>query len=576
MFVIVIALALINSGVYFLVYPMFVIAIALALINSDYLSIGSSTMLQGEPLTPKGFWKGDRRLAFYNSSLEDASLFMASLQWTAFYNSSLEDASLFMTSLQAESGDGGVVGVHSRVSYEHLFQPFGKGKPVALTYNATETLGASEETLGASALHAAILNAALHRAYASGDAPNVHVRAEVRALPGRSVTAQPRRSVTAQPRSWTLAFLLTLALLYPPTYIAEAVVGEREHRLRHVLAVLGARTPDYWTARLTTNAGKICPKLRHVLAVLGARTPDYWIARLIADSGLFLIPGGVALIAGAFSVSMSSASYVLSSFFTTTQAVAKYFATVPLLISTVDPAVAKYFATVLLLMTTAVAKYFATVLLLVTTVPLSLMFSASAILPHSWASVFSAVLSFFPSLALAWGLFSLSVAAILSRELERESTLADVLLPSQAPLAVGSLVLRQLALLCVSAAVTMGVTMAIDARRFRRARVHERQREGPGGQEEDARVAVEASEDIGVAAEAARIEAAGREGCGEVGSHRLRKVFGHGARATVAVKQLSFGVPRGECLCLLGPNGAGKSSTMLMLSGETAPSGGDP
>eukprot|EP00290_Baffinella_frigidus_P049603 CAMPEP_0180392728 /NCGR_PEP_ID=MMETSP0989-20121125/33323_1 /TAXON_ID=697907 /ORGANISM="non described non described, Strain CCMP2293" /LENGTH=79 /DNA_ID=CAMNT_0022394469 /DNA_START=33 /DNA_END=269 /DNA_ORIENTATION=+ len=79
---------------------------------------------------------------------------------------------------------------------------------------------------------------------------------------------------------------------------------------------------------------------------------------------------------------MSSASYVLSSFFTTTQ---------------------------------AVAKYFATVLLLVTTVPLSLMFSASAILPHSWASVFSAVLSFFPSLALAWGLFSLSVAAILSR-----------------------------------------------------------------------------------------------------------------------------------------------------------------
>ena len=35
------------------------------------------------------------------------------------------------------------------------------------------------------------------------------------------------------------------------------------------------------------------------------------------------------------------------------------------------------------------------------------------------------------------------------------------------------------------------------------------------------------------------------------------QVFGHGAGATVAVKQLSFGVPRGECLCLLGPNGAG-------------------
>ena len=32
--------------VYFLIYPMFIIMIALALINSDYLSIGSSKMLQ--------------------------------------------------------------------------------------------------------------------------------------------------------------------------------------------------------------------------------------------------------------------------------------------------------------------------------------------------------------------------------------------------------------------------------------------------------------------------------------------------------------------------------------------------
>ena len=32
--------------VYFLIYPMFIIMIALALINSDYLSIGSSQMLQ--------------------------------------------------------------------------------------------------------------------------------------------------------------------------------------------------------------------------------------------------------------------------------------------------------------------------------------------------------------------------------------------------------------------------------------------------------------------------------------------------------------------------------------------------
>lgn len=50
----------------------------------------------------------------------------------------------------------------------------------------------------------------------------------------------------------------------------------------------------------------------------------------------------------------------------------------------------------------------------------------------------------------------------------------------------------------------------------------------------------------------------------------LRKQYG----ATLAVKDVSFRVPRGEIVGFLGPNGAGKSTTMKMLTGFLRPTGG--
>ena len=44
---------------------------------------------------------------------------------------------------------------------------------------------------------------------------------------------------------------------------------------------------------------------------------------------------------------------------------------------------------------------------------------------------------------------------------------------------------------------------------------------------------------------------------------------------TLAVNNISFDVKRGEVLGFLGPNGAGKSTTMLMLTGNLAPSEGE-
>lgn len=50
----------------------------------------------------------------------------------------------------------------------------------------------------------------------------------------------------------------------------------------------------------------------------------------------------------------------------------------------------------------------------------------------------------------------------------------------------------------------------------------------------------------------------------------LEKRFG----TFVAVRRLSFDVPRGEVFGFLGPNGAGKSTTIRMLCGILAPTGG--
>jgi ABC-2 type transport system ATP-binding protein len=54
-------------------------------------------------------------------------------------------------------------------------------------------------------------------------------------------------------------------------------------------------------------------------------------------------------------------------------------------------------------------------------------------------------------------------------------------------------------------------------------------------------------------------------------TRRLRKEFG----ATIAVRDLSLSVARGEVLGFLGPNGAGKTTSMKMLLGLVRPTAGE-
>jgi len=53
-------------------------------------------------------------------------------------------------------------------------------------------------------------------------------------------------------------------------------------------------------------------------------------------------------------------------------------------------------------------------------------------------------------------------------------------------------------------------------------------------------------------------------------AHDLCKQFG----SFLAVRDVSFSIPKGEIVAFLGPNGAGKSTTMRLLTGFVAPTSG--
>lgn len=54
----------------------------------------------------------------------------------------------------------------------------------------------------------------------------------------------------------------------------------------------------------------------------------------------------------------------------------------------------------------------------------------------------------------------------------------------------------------------------------------------------------------------------------------LSKTYGTGAKATVAIKDVSFTVARGELVSIVGPSGAGKTTLLKCLSGLMPPTSG--
>lgn len=80
----------------------------------------------------------------------------------------------------------------------------------------------------------------------------------------------------------------------------------------------------------------------------------------------------------------------------------------------------------------------------------------------------------------------------------------------------------------------------------------------------------EDEEDEDVSREAARVQSGGADG-DAVKLLGIRKVY-NGKK--VAVRNLSFGLSKGECFGYLGINGAGKTTTMKMMTGDILPTSG--
>ncbi|XP_054827532.1 glucosylceramide transporter ABCA12 [Eublepharis macularius] len=85
--------------------------------------------------------------------------------------------------------------------------------------------------------------------------------------------------------------------------------------------------------------------------------------------------------------------------------------------------------------------------------------------------------------------------------------------------------------------------------------------------------AAEEEEDKDVLAESERV-AAGRADYDMVQLQNLTKIYHLLHRRIVAVRNVSIGIPAGECFGLLGVNGAGKTTIFKMLTGDIGPSHG--
>ncbi|XP_019373948.1 PREDICTED: ATP-binding cassette sub-family A member 13 [Gavialis gangeticus] len=86
---------------------------------------------------------------------------------------------------------------------------------------------------------------------------------------------------------------------------------------------------------------------------------------------------------------------------------------------------------------------------------------------------------------------------------------------------------------------------------------------------------VNPSEDIDVAMERKRVFGGRTSNDNDVLLlYNLKKLYRGFSRRSTAVKDISLGIPRGECFGLLGTNGAGKSTTFKMMTGDITPTAG--
>jgi ATP-binding cassette subfamily A (ABC1) protein 1 len=166
----------------------------------------------------------------------------------------------------------------------------------------------------------------------------------------------------------------------------------------------------------------------------------------------------------------------------------------------------------------------------------------------------------FPGFCLGWGLFQVTTA----RSFGGGGPLKSAFAMDVAGTAITYLFVE--ALIYLLLAIT--IDLALSYPKFKGACTIE--------SSVPAAVLAEGDEDDDVLAEEERVRSgASREAGDIVILDALRKVYPPLVRPKVAVRQLSYGIPPGECFGFLGINGAGKTSTLKMLTGDVLPTEGN-
>jgi ABC-type lipoprotein export system ATPase subunit len=167
----------------------------------------------------------------------------------------------------------------------------------------------------------------------------------------------------------------------------------------------------------------------------------------------------------------------------------------------------------------------------------------------------------FPGFCLGWGLFQVTTGRQFGGG---GGPLKSVFAMDVAGTAITYLFVEALVYLCLAIAIDL----ALSYPKFKGACVI------------DPRVPVaplaEGEEDDDVLAEEARVRSGAARAAGDIIIlDGLRKAYPPLMHPKVAVRQLSYGIPTGECFGFLGINGAGKTSTLKMLTGDVLPTEGN-
>ena len=402
------------------------------------------------------------------------------------------------------------------------------------------------------ALHAAPLyvhianNAALRMNRAGSSGASESIKTTTHPLP---LTAR-ERAIIATASAYVAVLLIAIAFAFVPASFVSFLVKEREVNAKHQQLISGVSILAYW---LSTFAWDVC---NYIIPCACSIAVVYFfqVQQLIAH-GAF---PATALLFFGYGTSVAASTYVMSYFFKSHSAAQNVVLVINLLVF------------LLLIVSSVMSAIESTCEANQVRGCLAGCFVLAALTSLLGAAIVCLwqILSYFfkllPGFALGSGLLHLATIDLLpfvstdcgkipfAQAVKRKFTPFD-------PEVAGT----DLWYLAVLTVVYLGIAISIDvllsypsvrARIFKDTDIPEPDHEV----------------DDDVAAESERIDRGATDDDVIVLKH-IRKVFG-GEKA--AVRDMTFGIPRGECFGFLGINGAGKTTTLRILSGDAIATSG--